>query len=98
MKVKTPQQDSSQSAQHGSKGNHLCFFANIFASTCELKAMQMKHSFFRTTANGMHFRRPGGNFKVRWALMSVRLWNFKDGGSYNAGFLPKNQHAQRKLF
>ena len=31
-------------------------------------------------------------------LMSVRLWNFKDGGSYNARVLPKNQHAQRKLF
>ena len=28
--------------------------------------------------------------------MSVRLWNFKDGGSLNASFLPKNQHAQRK--
>ena len=27
--------------------------------------------------------------------MSVRLWNFKDGGSLNARFLPKNQHAQR---
>ena len=53
--------------------------------------MQMKHSFFRTTANGMHFRRPGGNFKVRWALMSVRLWNFKDGGSLKASFLAKNK-------
>ena len=29
-------------------------------------------------------------------LMSVWLWNFKDGGSYNASFLPKNPHAQRK--
>ena len=27
--------------------------------------------------------------------MSVQLWNFKDGGSQNAGFLPKNQHPQR---
>ena len=27
--------------------------------------------------------------------MSVRLWNFKDGGSKNARFLLKNQHAQR---
>ena len=26
--------------------------------------------------------------------MSFRLWNFKDGGSLNARFLPKNQHAQ----
>ena len=26
-------------------------------------------------------------------LMSVWLWNFKDGGSQNARFLPKNQHA-----
>ena len=31
-------------------------------------------------------------------LMSVRLWNSKDGGSWNAPFLPKNQHVQRKLF
>jgi len=30
--------------------------------------------------------------------MSVRLWNFKDGGSQNARPLPKNQHAQRKFF
>ena len=30
--------------------------------------------------------------------MWVRLWNFKYGGSLNARFLPKNQHAQRKLF
>ena len=30
--------------------------------------------------------------------MSVGLWNFKDGGSLNARFLPKNQHAQRKFF
>ena len=30
--------------------------------------------------------------------MLVRLWNFKNGGSLNARFLPKNQHAQRKLF
>ena len=29
-------------------------------------------------------------------LMSVRLWNFKDGGSKSASFLPKNRHAQRK--
>ena len=30
-------------------------------------------------------------------LISVRLWNFKDGGSYKASFLPKNQQAQRKF-
>jgi hypothetical protein len=30
-----------------------------------------------------------------YTLMSVRLWNFKDGGSLNTRFLPKNQHAQR---
>ena len=29
-------------------------------------------------------------------LMSVRLWNFKDGGYYKARFLAKNQHTQRK--
>ena len=34
----------------------------------------------------------------RYILMSVRLWNFKDGGYKNARFLLKNQHAQRKLF
>ena len=28
--------------------------------------------------------------------MSVRLWNFKDDGSLNASFLPKNRHAQKK--
>ena len=31
-------------------------------------------------------------------LMSVRLWNFKDGGCKNARFLPKNRHPHRKLF
>ena len=30
-------------------------------------------------------------------LMSVRLWNFKHGGVYNARFLPKNQHAKRNF-
>ena len=30
-------------------------------------------------------------------LMSVWLWNFKDGGVYNARFLPKNQHAKRNF-
>ena len=30
--------------------------------------------------------------------MSVRLWNFKDGGCLNARFLPKNQHAQGNFF
>ena len=29
-------------------------------------------------------------------IISVRLWNFKDGGSYKARFLAKNQHTQRK--
>ena len=33
-----------------------------------------------------------------YVLMSVRLWNFKDGGSQNATFLSKNQHAQRIFF
>ena len=31
-------------------------------------------------------------------LVSVRLWNFKDGGSYNTRFLPKNKNAQRIFF
>ena len=30
-------------------------------------------------------------------LMSVRLWNFKDGGSLKARFLAKNQYTPRKL-
>ena len=30
------------------------------------------------------------------SLISVRLWNFKDGGSYKARFLAKNQYTQRK--
>ena len=29
-----------------------------------------------------------------YKLMSVRLWNFIDGGSQNATFVSKNQHAQ----
>ena len=29
-------------------------------------------------------------------LMSVWLWNFKNGGSLKATFLPKNQYIQRK--
>ena len=33
-----------------------------------------------------------------YIIMSVRFWNFKDGGSLNARFLPKNRHAQRKFF
>ena len=30
-------------------------------------------------------------------LMSVRLWNFKDGGVLNARFMPKNQRAKRNF-
>ena len=29
-------------------------------------------------------------------LISVRSWNFKDGGSLKASFLAKNQHATKK--
>ena len=29
-------------------------------------------------------------------LVSVRLWNFKDGGSYKVRFLAKNQHATKE--
>jgi hypothetical protein len=35
---------------------------------------------------------------IYYLLVSVRLWNFKDGGSLNAKFLAKNQHTQRNLF
>ena len=30
------------------------------------------------------------------ALLSVRLLNFKDGGSQKASFMAKNQYTQRK--
>ena len=30
--------------------------------------------------------------------MSVQLWTFKDGGSYKARILAKNQHTQRIFF
>ena len=33
-----------------------------------------------------------------YILISVRLWNFKDGGSLKASFLPKNQQAERKFW
>ena len=29
-------------------------------------------------------------------LISVRLWNFKDGGSFKASFLAKNQHGTKE--
>ena len=31
-----------------------------------------------------------------WALISVRLWNFKDGGSLKTSFLANNQHATKE--
>ena len=31
-----------------------------------------------------------------YILISVRLWNFKDGGSLKASFLAKNQHATKE--
>ena len=37
-------------------------------------------------------------FHKAYPVMSVRLWNFKDGGSFNSRFLPKNQHAQMIFF
>ena len=30
--------------------------------------------------------------------ISVGLWNFKDGGSYKARFLTKNQQTQKDFF
>ena len=33
-----------------------------------------------------------------YKLIHIRLWNFKDGGSWKAIFLAKNQHIERKLF
>ena len=29
-------------------------------------------------------------------LISVRSWNFKDGGSFKASFLAKNQHGNKE--
>ena len=34
--------------------------------------------------------------KVGYVLISVRSWNFKDGGSLKASFLAKNQHATKE--
>ena len=31
-------------------------------------------------------------------LVSVRLWNFKDGGSEKVSFLAKNQHTTKENF
>ena len=31
-----------------------------------------------------------------YLLVSVRLWNFKDGGSQKVRFLAKNQHATKE--
>ena len=37
------------------------------------------------------------NFQVTYSLLiSVRSWNFKDGGSSKASFLAKNQHATKE--
>ena len=33
-----------------------------------------------------------------YKLIHIWLWNFKDGGSWKAIFLAKNQHIERKLF
>ena len=33
---------------------------------------------------------------TNYTLISVWLWNFKDGGSLKASFLAKNQHATKK--
>ena len=58
-------------------------------------------AFFITkkTQNFGFFKRrlePFSSVRRGYTLMSVRLWNFKDGGSLNPSFLPKNHHAQRK--
>ena len=37
-----------------------------------------------------------GKSRVYCASVSVRLWNFKDGGSLKASFLAKNQHATKE--
>ena len=40
----------------------------------------------------MRFKNP---FYTSCILISVRLWNLKDGGSLEASFLAKNQHATK---
>ena len=46
----------------------------------------------------MYFESPKARTATRMdgTLISVRLWNFKDGGSQKARFLAKNQYTQRK--
>ena len=38
----------------------------------------------------------GDTEQMSYRVISVRLWNFKDGGFVKAMFLPKDQHTQRK--
>ena len=51
---------------------------------------------FMACWNAEHLAGHGHN-SSDWALISVRLWNFKDGGSLKARFLAKNQHTKKKL-
>ena len=36
------------------------------------------------------------NFHIGYLLISVRSWNFKDGGSLKASFFAKNQHGTKE--
>ena len=66
-----------------------------FGHTCLLYCHQMcrqrrnvKSAFeqFKITAVKVHLA----------IIISVRLWNYEDGGTYKARFLAKNQYTQRK--
>ena len=51
----------------------------------------------KTQKNVISFTNYVDNFFLDYQLVSVRLWNFKGGGSLKATFLAKNQYSQREL-
>ena len=57
------------------------FFDYEIAELCALLCHKTKHN---------------SSFVVTPSLISVRFWNFKNGGSLKVRFLAKNQHATKE--
>ena len=68
------------------------FVSVVFFSSCCIAAARRK-----TRLNFPNFYASSAQNTIS-SLVSVRLWNFKDGGSWKVSFLAKNQHTTKDFF
>ena len=56
----------------------------------------LKYAYFFMKFGSGLMQRFRDQSSMEYGLVSVRSWNFKDGGSLKATFLAKNQHATKE--